>query len=286
MTEHLVETEFRDDFRKADDGQGLTIEFDEVMTNKLHRMAEERIREQREWFEPQAVNPHGISDEQPKRIALHLSDVNKCLRQGYWNRMQIQEIYDETGYLGLDPLSGPMIQRFGRGYALQEFFIGRHYKEKALWSDKYRLIYSPDGGADTPLEFKTTVSSPIVKGDKTAGFSIEDVLMHGGTRDTYYARAVVDWKRYMLQTMHLRGWNHYYLSIVFINGGEWLTFKYTASPERIQREIDTSLFETKVNLLHGDKVPGVEWRAGDYECTECPFLSLCAEELNAENFRG
>lgn len=273
MTE-IIETQYRDDFHKADDGDGLVISFDEEMTDRLHRLAEARIREQREWFEPDST-----------RVAYHLSDVNKCLRQGFLNRYKLQMAYNDTGKLDLDALSGPMIQRFGRGYALQEFFIGRDFKEEALWSDKYRLIYSPDGGKDTPLEFKTTMSTPLVKADRESGLSIEDVLMTGGTRSTYYARAVLDWKRYMLQTMYLHGWTNYYLSVVFMNS-EWLTFRYDATRERIAKEWEDSQAERRIELLHGSEVPGIEWRVRNDECDECQFLSYCQDELAEEQFRG
>lgn len=258
------------DYRKADDGMGLTISYDEEMTEHLRGIAAAEIRKQRQYLAPGTDT-----------VAYHLSDVNACLRKAYLRRNEMQQQLDETGNIEHEDMKG-LEAIFGRGYALQNFFLGDQYKEEVVWNSTHRILYSPDGGRQTPIEFKTTLSGPLVKSDREDGLSIEDILLYGNTasrRQTYYTQAVLDWQTYMLQVMYLEGWDHYYLSVVYLNGGDWPTFKITATPERLAEHWERTAADRIAILKQEDVMPGVEWRRDDAECTECKFFNFCMPEL-------
>lgn len=239
---------------------GITISYDPSMTLQLTEEASARINGNREWMEPN-------SDQ----VALHLSDLIKCIRKAWLKRRQIQKRVD-SGLSPVPPLTPNLVIRFGRGYGFQDVLLGS--VEEAVWSGEF--FYSPDGGVERPIEVKTTLSGPLVKKEREAGLSIEDVINGGGLRDTYFARVVDEWKQYMLAVMKLMGWDHYWLAVAHWMGEDFFVYKVTATPEAI--EANWASLQERLIPLKGDNMPSVEWRTGKEECEDCEFLDQCIDE--------
>lgn len=241
---------------------GITIEFDPEFQRTITKEASDRLGEKREWFKPGT-----------DKLAYHLSDLVACIRKG-WFKYQRMERNLASGLPVSSDLTPAQVIRFGRGYGMQDVLVGD--VEEAVWDDVHELYFSPDGGVDRPIEIKTSLAGPLVAKERKAGLSYEDVLNGGGLRDTYYSEAVDYWREYMLAVMHLMGWNYYYLVVVHWMSEELMTYRVTATPEKIAS--NWAWLEERLGLLKGDALPSWQTRRSKSECERCEFLERCIGE--------
>jgi len=238
------------DFRPAV-VDGITLRRDSRVHNEVMRRAAAALSAQRELF------------DKTGKIADHLSDDIMCLRKSVLKRRRLEKIIAESGDPH-EPLTADHIVMFGVGYGFQHALLGD--VEEARWSEKYQLMYSPDGPNLEGIGFvevKTSRRSPLKKDDRAAGMSVEDVLMRDRS----------EWWAYILGVMKLEGLTEYHLEHLWVVSGEAEGFTVEATKERIERNWGalSERRERRRAALRDGTLPGVDTRRGAWECGICPF---------------
>ena len=255
---------------------GVTIEFDPDFQKKIVQEASDRLASNREWFKP------GTDDE----LALHLSDLISCTRSR-WYKYRDMDKKIRSGLSIASTLTPAQVIRFGRGYGFQDIVVGSDVEE-AIWDDVHELYYSPDGGIKIPTEVKTSLAGPMVKKEREAGLSYEDILNGGGLRDSYYTEAVNYWKEYMLGVIYLERdkgrecehcggpWDHYHLIVAHWMSEELLTYRITPTKEAVDKNWEW--MKNRLDILKRNEIPSTQTRRSIDECKRCDFLERCIGE--------